>query len=140
MMAAYATARAMTRRVREETGSRRRSNERGERAAVRFPLGRLFATPGALELLAEIRDAGKPYSVRVAAQSEELMSLVMPYVRRHSEGDWGDVSADDWKANDDALTSGERLFSAYEIGAGKRLWIITEADRSSTTVLLPEEY
>jgi len=140
MTAAYATARVMTRRVREGTGSRPGSKQRGERAAVRFPLGRLFATPGALESLAEIRDASKPYSVQVAAQSEEPMSLVLPYVQRHSEGDWGDVSADDWKANDDALTSGERLFSAYEIGAGKRLWVITEADRSSTTVLLPDEY
>jgi len=68
------------------------------------------------------------------------ISLIMAYVGRHSAGDWGDVSADDWKANDYAITSGERLFSAYELGAGKRLWIITEADRSSTTVLLPDEY
>jgi hypothetical protein len=140
MMAAYATARAATRRVREEMGVRRGSNERGQRAAILFPLGRLFATPAALELLAEIRDVGKPHSVQLAVQSDEPMSLVMPLVLRHSEGDWGDVSADDWKANDDALTSGERLFSAYDIGAGKRIWIITEADRSSTTVLLPDEY
>jgi len=140
MMAVYAIARVNTQRVREEREGRWGEREQGERPSVRFPLGQLFATPGALGLLAEIRDAEKPYSVRAAANSKEPAALVMPYVQRHSAGDWGDVSTNDWKANDEALASGERLFSAYEIGGGKRLWIITEADRSSTTVLLPDEY
>jgi hypothetical protein len=91
-------------------------------------------------LLAEIRDTGKPYSVQVAAQTEDPMAAVVQFIRRHAAGDWGDVNAEDWTANDQALTSGERLFSAYELGEGRRVWIITEADRSSTTVLLPDEY
>ena len=68
------------------------------------------------------------------------MSLVLPFLHRHVAGDWGGVSVEDWKANDDALAAGERLFSAYVVGRDERIWIITEADRSSTTVLLPEEY
>ena len=58
---------------------------------------------------------------------------------RHVAGDWGDLSADDKKENDYSVTRSLRIFSAYEIGDSK-LWIITEADRSVTTILLPEEY
>ena len=64
-------------------------------AHVRFPIGRLFATPGALSALARARDFGKPYSVQRANESEDRMSQVLPYVWRHAWGDWGDVSADD---------------------------------------------
>ncbi|HWG33965.1 MAG TPA: hypothetical protein VN650_07335 [Gemmatimonadaceae bacterium] len=106
----------------------------------RFPVGRLFATPGVVALLEEIRDAGRPYSVQGAACNESPMSLVLPFLRRHVAGDWGDVGAEDWKANDEALVTGERLLSAYVVRLGERLWIITEADRSLTTVLLPDEY
>jgi hypothetical protein len=61
-------------------------------------------------------------------------------VRRHASGDWGDdLSAEDREANDRALRDGDRLLSAYVIGDTK-IWIITEGDRSATTVLLPEEY
>ena len=65
-----------------------------------------------------------------------------PFLRRHFSGDWGELGEDDRNSNQRALTSGERLFSAYDINAGDetRLWIITEADRSATTVLLPSEY
>lgn len=86
----------------------------------RFPLGRLLATPGLLEAVPE------------ADMVEAL--------RRHALGDWGDVDADDQTANDQALLAGARLLSAYRSTAGIKFWIITEADRSATTLLLPEEY
>ena len=60
--------------------------------------------------------------------------------RRHASGDWGDLDADDRRANEDALKNGARLLSSYKTTAGTKFWIITEADRSSTTALLPEEY
>lgn len=88
-------------------------------AEVRFELGRLLATPGAIE------SVGWP----------KLVELL----RRHARGDWGDVSAADRLENVLALRHGLRLLSAYEVGA-VRLWVITEADRSSTTVLRPSEY
>lgn len=59
---------------------------------------------------------------------------------RHQRADWGDVCREDWKANDHALDEGERLLSAYYAEDGTRFWIITEHDRSVTTVLLPEDY
>lgn len=58
---------------------------------------------------------------------------------RHQTGDWGDLGAEDKRANDRALARDERVFSAYDVD-GARVWIITEADRSSTCVLLPSEY
>ncbi len=64
-----------------------------------------------------------------------------PYLRRHLHGDWGDLSGDDRRLNDAALASGEdRLFSAYNVMPDLKLWIITEWDRSVTTLLLPSEY
>lgn len=65
-----------------------------------------------------------------------------PYLRRHVSGDWGELPEEDWNSNQHALTSRERLFSSYAINAGDetRLWIITEADRSATTLLLPSDY
>ena len=64
-----------------------------------------------------------------------------PYLRRHLHGDWGDLSGDDRRLNDAALASGEdRLFSSYQIMPDLKLWIITEWDRSVTTLLLPSEY
>ena len=86
-----------------------------------FPLGRIVATPGALEALAE---AGK--------EPAELLD-------RHAAGFWGDVCEEDWKANEEALRRGLRLLSSYNI-EGEKVWIITEADRSATTILRPEEY
>jgi hypothetical protein len=58
---------------------------------------------------------------------------------RHQRGDFGTVGAEDTQANEDAIVHGSRILSSYLVG-GERLWIITEADRSSTTLLLPEEY
>lgn len=64
-----------------------------------------------------------------------------PYLRRHLHGDWGDLSDDDRRLNDAALKSSEdRLFSSYQVAPDLKLWIITEWDRSVTTLLLPSEY
>ena len=87
-----------------------------------FALGQVLATPGALELL----------------ETHQLTAL--PFVLRHVSGDWGDICAEDRQSNADALQYGYRLMSVYELSKTERLWIITEADRSSTTLLLPEEY
>ncbi|MBT2375316.1 hypothetical protein [Pseudomonas fluorescens] len=64
----------------------------------------------------------------------------MPLLHRHLCGDWGEMCDQDKALNDDALKSHYRLFSAYEVPPHYRVWIITEADRSATTVLLPEDY
>ncbi len=88
---------------------------------TRFSLGLVTATPGALQLL------------------EKSKAGVLPLLARHQSGDWGEVDPEDWKSNEVALEQGWRLFSAYEL-AGSKLWVITEADRSTTTILLPEEY
>jgi len=63
-------------------------------------------------------------------------------LRRHSLGDWGNVSSDDWKENDDAVALNLRIFSVYNITEPPlgKVWVITEADRSTTTVMLPDEY
>lgn len=87
-----------------------------------FPLGRLLSTPGALRALAYARHPPEEF------------------LQRHASGDWGEVCAEDKALNDRAVTEGTRLLSAYTLASGKRLWIITEADRSATTLLLPEEY
>jgi hypothetical protein len=62
------------------------------------------------------------------------------FLHRHQACDWGEVDSEDQKANDLALITGERLLSAYRTSTGTKLWIITEADRSATTILLPEDY
>ena len=86
-----------------------------------LPLGRVVATPGALETI--LGAGGDPFA----------------YVARHASGDWGDLCAHDRHENKIALRDGYRVFSSYEVGEG-RVWVITEADRSVTTILLPEEY
>ena len=65
---------------------------------------------------------------------------LLPYMVRHAQGDWGDVCKEDWESNDEALKSGQRLLSEYKLPDGKRIWIITEWDRSATTLLFPEDY
>ncbi len=87
-----------------------------------FDLGRVVATPGALEAL------------RLAGQSAHEM------LHRHVSGDWGDVSTDDARENDLSVRQGFRILSSYRLPAGATIWIITEADRSATTLLLPDEY
>ena len=87
---------------------------------IRLPLGHVVATPGALEV--------------VRTHGLDVISLL----HRHRAGDWGAVSEHDAQANDHAVEEGTRVLSAYETTGG-RLWIITEADRSATAVLLPSE-
>lgn len=87
-----------------------------------FPVGQVLATPGALDLL----------------QSYQLAPL--SFIQRHVVGDWGDICAEDQQVNADALQYGYRLMSVYAITPTEKLWVITEADRSCTTLLLPEEY
>ena len=89
---------------------------------ARFPLGRLVATPGALRALAEAGDS--PAS----------------FLRRHVVGDWGELGQEDRQENERSVFADCRLLSAYATSTGIRIWIITEADRSSTCILLPEEY
>lgn len=64
----------------------------------------------------------------------------MTALRRHFVGDWGEVDEEDWKANDQALKDGSRILSAFTTEGGTKFWVITEADRSTTTILLPEDY
>jgi hypothetical protein len=85
-----------------------------------FRLGRICATPNALAEL---------------SQPDIFIGL-----QRHQAGDWGDVDNHDRLANDHALKNGSRLFSVYHSADGVKFWIITEADRSLTTVLLPRDY
>jgi hypothetical protein len=62
------------------------------------------------------------------------------FFARHASGDWGEVNEEDQKLNDEALVHGDRILSAYRTLKGVRLWLVTEADRSSTVALLPQEY
>lgn len=87
---------------------------------VSFPSGSIYVTPGVIEKLA--------------------VGDVMDALERHLVGDWGDLDEQDWRENEFALDRELRLFSAYQTEDGTRFWIITEADRSATTVLLPNEY
>jgi hypothetical protein len=87
----------------------------------RFPLGRVVATPGVLHHLA----------------AREIDPAI--YLHRHQAGDWGTVPPEDWQANDEALVHGGRLLSAYVV-ENVKIWVITEWDRSVTTLLLPSEY
>jgi hypothetical protein len=91
-------------------------------ASAKFPLGRTVATPGAL---AAVAAAGQTPS---------------EFLDRHVAGDWGEVPAEDALENQRSLACGFRILSAYRTLRGERLWVITEADRSVTTILLPEEY
>lgn len=66
---------------------------------------------------------------------------LFPYMVRHASCNWGgDVCKEDWESNDEALKNGQRLLSEYKLPDGKRIWIITEWDRSATTLLFPEDY
>lgn len=94
---------------------------------IRFSLGQVVATPGALEAL------------RAAAQGPG------DFLRRHIQGDWGELDDEDKSLNDSALIDGSHLLSAYMTEKGERIWIITEAvgddgRRASTCLLLPDEY
>lgn len=92
------------------------------RRKILFPLGRLVATPGALDAM---NDAGQSPSM---------------FLSRHQSGDWGEVSKEDAQENELSVEQGFRIISAYTLSSGVKIWIITEADRSATTILLPSEY
>lgn len=87
-----------------------------------FSLGQLVATPGALEALATV---GR---------------TPLEFLARHATGDWGELCAEDREANHEALKQGTRIFSSYQVTPDLKVWVITEADRSVTTILLPDEY
>jgi hypothetical protein len=89
---------------------------------VRFPLGRVFLTPGAIEVLAE------------AGQSAQ------DFICRHARLEQGELSDEDHRENLFSVSRPLRIFSAFKTALGVRLWVITEADRSATTILLPSEY
>ena len=86
----------------------------------KFPMGRLVITPNALNKV--------PHHEVMAA------------VRRHSRGDWGELDNHDREENELSLKQGFRLLSAYRTSTGIKFWVITEADRSLTTIMLPEDY
>jgi hypothetical protein len=92
------------------------------RLAAKFLLGRLAATPGALEAL------------EASGQTPDS------FLARHQAGDWGEINEEDRRLNDEALLDGSRLLSVYKTLRGVRMYVITEADRSLTTILRPEEY
>lgn len=81
-----------------------------------------MATPGALDALARSGETPEKF------------------LRRHVTGDWGELDAEDKKANEQAVRHGMRILSAYVTTTGEKIWLITEADRSATTLLLPDEY
>ena len=87
---------------------------------AKFRLGHIVSTPNALSQL---------------TQEDILIGI-----KRHQAGDWGDVSQHDRQSNEQALIKGTRLWSVYHAVSGTRFWLITEAGRRSTTVLLPEDY
>ena len=87
-----------------------------------FALGQVVATPSALSVLQEVEQDPADY------------------ITRHVTGDWGDLGEEDIQENEFSLVEGFRILSAYNLPNDQRLWIITEADRSATTLLLPSEY
>jgi hypothetical protein len=87
-----------------------------------FPPGRMVATPDALALL------------------DETHTSPLEFLSRHLRGDWGDLDQEDKTENELSLKHGFRLLSSYQVTESEKLWVITEADRSVTTLLLPEEY
>jgi hypothetical protein len=88
----------------------------------RFSLGQVVATPGALHAL------------------EKAHQTPCEFIVRHMAGDWGDLVDDDKAENELSVKEGFRILSAYRLKTGVKIWVITEADRSATTFLLPEEY
>jgi hypothetical protein len=87
-----------------------------------FALGQCVATPGALAAL------------------EEADQTPADFLNRHVRGDWGTIDPADKGLNEQAIRDGDRIFSVYETTRGVKLWVITEADRASTCILLPDEY
>lgn len=91
-------------------------------AEAKFTLGQVVTTPGALAAL------------------ERAEQNPLEFLTRHMNGDWGEVGPEDLAENELSLRKGFRLMSVYTTKDGEKLWVITEADRSASTLLLPEEY
>jgi hypothetical protein len=116
----------------DDSTSKAPESERAEQATLPrvvlylvtlFPLGQVVATPGAVDAL----------------ETEGIQPDVL--LGRHEMGDWGDLEKDDRKVNDDAVKTGGRIFSIYTLPTTQaKVWVITESDRSATTLLLPSEY
>ena len=87
-----------------------------------FRLGQIVATPGAMRAMSAAGTNG------------------LEFLARHVRGDWGELSQEDKRENDFSVREGFRILSAYKLKTGVKIWIITEADRSATTFLLPDEY
>lgn len=100
----------------------RRKLERLNEKAILFPLGQIYSTHGAKDALSESDQ--EPFE----------------FLKRHQTGDWGELCEDDKDANEHSLKENFRILSSYRTKLNEKIWIITEADRSSTTLLLPEEY
>ncbi len=90
--------------------------------SAKFPLGQIVATPGALELL------------------QQVGRSPLEFITRHVQGDWGELDEHDKLLNEQDLAHGGRLLSSYIVTDNRRLWVITEYDRSASTLLLPSEY
>ena len=95
-----------------------------EATLKRFPIGQLVATSGVVAFMDD---------------NPERRAAVLQCLKRHMNEDWGDVDSHDQKVNDEAVKHGYRILSAYKVDDTK-IWIITEADRSATTILFPDEY
>ena len=87
-----------------------------------FALGELYITQNAADVLEQAGQAPTEFLIR------------------HVTGDWGELDAEDWATNDEAVSTEGRILSAYTTAAGEKVWVITEGDRSATTLLLPDDY
>jgi hypothetical protein len=87
---------------------------------IMFQLGQVVATPGIIGAVPE----------------DELVQ----FLERYQKGDWGKIDKEDWEMNNEAITTGGRILAVYQSQNGTTFWIITEQDRSATTLLLPDEY
>jgi len=92
---------------------------------ARFPLGHIVATPGAMDVLG-------------GADGDPRLAIML--LARHAAGDCGDMDDEDKETNEEAIRVGNRIMSVYRLIGGATVWIMTEADRSVTTILLPDEY
>lgn len=113
---------------------------------AKFKLGRLVLTPGVYEII-ETKNQQGQIKVDVPGGSHTYLNYELYLsvcLERHGNGDWGNVPKSDGKLNDSALKHGDRIISSYYINPAQQsegmFWVITEADRSVTTLLLPNEY
>ena len=112
----------------------------------KFPLGTIVMTRGVSQRIKNIKDRLEFSPESADHLREEYANLLVgTWLARHSKGDWGECCDEDKSVNDEALKVGNRLMSVYlfpdePVGAAGKVWVITEWDRSVTTLLLPEEY